>query len=1023
MHPFQSWLRAATTAAVLLTALLATQSLMNPRADDQPIAYQPPGKQDEQDPKKPKRAQQQPPPPAGIVPLPNNAPPEGRRNNSRRPSDRPRPSLQDLLRQLPPPPAQPMVPQQPGRQGVNRPSTVAPLRPSVAPNVLPPAVPPQSTGPPVPSLEHIRSLTPDQRRELVRIAIGALSSELEQLSTAAQWSEYLRQQELESIVDCDEYHSDVARLDELIAACRRSSSAWTHAPADNPPQRARGAGAPRTADRDQLQHLADAIRTADGAADAVDSLNHDIEALRRIARRMQHRTPAADVPENDDLSRPYLAGDGATRQRADAAVLIRMAERASRAAGGDEPDTTRRGELNAAPDALRRLASRLEDGAELPDHDCGSVEEPETRARLRDIADRFQNVAANPGYRQISGLWGFRTLQAALPEYALSRGERDRRDLAASAQSLDVELGRLSTGRGWKDYLQLDALTRSSTGQDSLSPAGQQQLIGLADTFEQVAIDNRYTAITDLPSFGRVHIELQQAAADARRDRITQVREPHINLPGGAWLYHMSGTEFKLTTDVEIDPNGQVQTKTFHWNATTVPLARGVVWQVGRVTFMPFTASEEDIFVHGLARAGDGAGQTGSFNVDFGALVRNLGLVTAAANPPAGEFAPFAFLEQDVGPLQSVFAPLSPAGGLKGAFFDAGGSIVFHVRAVPVVSPGSSVPAGQPTNTIRVFYGKAPTRTPTFRFLSDDELDMQVPERAPPSLRVFSFKYEPMKTYCIAHRDKIDCGTYRGEGRQGFDAFLEDLAGAFNFASKFYQEIKSAVVSAVGGALNAALALIDDDLQIPESVLSAALDSALLAAGIPPSIPDLNDLLEQNADLLAARIAEEAGVPGPLTDMAREKIKQGLIDAARAAERTLIRDDGEGTPCEYHTDPHYFLVGIENTGPSECVNIVLNIRGDSFECPFATSGKSIASLKPGERLVLPMHMPRSQHERFLDGAFYDDGAWYQAYATEAFEVGVTAVSYYTVEPWEVHSMEPLYGSGKRVWNVPLEEQR
>src|SRR5690606_29426690 len=131
-------------------------------------------------------------------------------------------------------------------------------------------------------------------------------------------------------------------------------------------------------------------------------------------------------------------------------------------------------------------------------------------------------------------------------------------------------------------------------------------------------------------------------------------------------------------------------------------------------------------------------------------------------------------------------------------------------------------------------------------------------------LRLVSFRFQPAVSI-----DRWPSGCKdipRDEGRDAGDV-ISDIPDAavdlVNWASEAYADLKQMAVSLVGTLLPF----------VPESVIEVALDSALAAAGIPPSIPNFDQLMSGGADYLATQMVEQMPVPasGVLADMAYEQ--------------------------------------------------------------------------------------------------------------------------------------------------------
>lgn len=108
---------------------------------------------------------------------------------------------------------------------------------------------------------------------------------------------------------------------------------------------------------------------------------------------------------------------------------------------------------------------------------------------------------------------------------------------------------------------------------------------------------------------------------------------------------------------------------------------------------------------------------------------------------------------------------------------------------------------------------------------------------------------------------------------------LIDAVGAMvNDIAKLYDDIKKAAVKAVGSAIGE-LGIIDcDEGSDCQKYLMAGLDAALASVGLPPSLPNFDELVDNGLDYLVEVAAEETGVPEAALDEMRDIARQALAD-------------------------------------------------------------------------------------------------------------------------------------------------
>jgi hypothetical protein len=112
------------------------------------------------------------------------------------------------------------------------------------------------------------------------------------------------------------------------------------------------------------------------------------------------------------------------------------------------------------------------------------------------------------------------------------------------------------------------------------------------------------------------------------------------------------------------------------------------------------------------------------------------------------------------------------------------------------------------------------------------------------------------------------------------EAIVDAVANVVNFVSGLYADFKGALVSAVAD-------LIPGDIP-SEALLSTLLDAALVSAGIPPSLPNFDALVNDGIDYLASQVAEQAGVS---PELLKQLSDQGIpADELNAAAKDFIKE-------------------------------------------------------------------------------------------------------------------------------------
>ncbi len=343
-----------------------------------------------------------------------------------------------------------------------------------------------------------------------------------------------------------------------------------------------------------------------------------------------------------------------------------------------------------------------------------------------------------------------------------------------------------------------------------------------------------------------------------------------LTYPDGAWLYHCtSGCEFRLDTDIVKSPTDKDQTVSFTGDVTKVPHAGGFLWQVATAPFPPFgKGSPSDFKPPQLVASGAFTGAAHGVPIDFKALADSgsgIGQARLHMPPPAA----------------------------------------FYVRIVPIVAPGTKVLAGTPSNVIKVYYGKKPPPQPP----------LKLPSTSPPNLfnvKIVSFTppdfADPNRWGCVvvtgydpgtssAVRSLFPVGehcpqAYKGQGHtinslgDLVDAATGGITDLWDWVSEKYSGLKKLAVDIAmnytpfGLQCKAAAEAIGgkDAAGYCRAAAEVGVNAGMAALGLPPSIPNYNQLIDQGVDaavdLAADQITEQTGIPcvGPCQDA----LKKGL---------------------------------------------------------------------------------------------------------------------------------------------------
>jgi hypothetical protein len=317
--------------------------------------------------------------------------------------------------------------------------------------------------------------------------------------------------------------------------------------------------------------------------------------------------------------------------------------------------------------------------------------------------------------------------------------------------------------------------------------------------------------------------------------------------------------------------------------------------------------------------------------------------------------------------------------------------ITYYVRVVPLDAAGQRL--GVPSDPVEVQWGVPPDQpgwtvpgwafprmaaVPTVRIESYEPIRWQDPDayyywvvtKETAFTRIFGWKVNEIRKF-EPQREK----SWWDEVCDAIGSAFSWIADAVNWVSKGYTFIKSAALDALVGWMG------------PEwrALADGALTGCMVAMGVPPSLPNFDDLTRMGKGYLVETLAAEAPVPIP-----REAL-EGAIDAM--ADKAADSQRGGDDPAAfmaldesrlYH--PAVVLVRVTNTtdAATEACYLDLRIRAtnDIFEVP---DPARLPSLAPGASFTMPI-------------VLQENVDWFQRLSAERFREGYARPMEISVSP-------------------------
>ena len=287
-----------------------------------------------------------------------------------------------------------------------------------------------------------------------------------------------------------------------------------------------------------------------------------------------------------------------------------------------------------------------------------------------------------------------------------------------------------------------------------------------------------------------------------------------------------------------------------------------------------------------------------------------------------------------------------------------------YIRIVAIDSRGNVV--GMPSNQIRLtIHNKQPVQLapPTSEELAADKLAEQIQQ-----VKVDSLTFTPLKFAAPdAHQRYIVTQDILGfktgqrikltpKEDDAFDKVMEAIedVGSFfvdsiNRVSDAWATIKSTAVSFVADK-------IPGCSDTCRAGLNAAVDYGLTCAGIPPTLPDFDQLCEMGKGHIVGVLTDEANKAAAPVPVPREMVEQAVDEFLNEVKKTA--NHGANGSSWLRPDPDYqyresrLILEMVNTGIE---------RSPAFEQTishplFIERTIPIPSLAPGERVSIPVLM-------------------------------------------------------------------
>ncbi len=312
----------------------------------------------------------------------------------------------------------------------------------------------------------------------------------------------------------------------------------------------------------------------------------------------------------------------------------------------------------------------------------------------------------------------------------------------------------------------------------------------------------------------------------------------------------------------------------------------------------------------------------------------------------------------------------------------------YYVRLILLSGSGKNISA--PSNTIVIDYGEPKAGKPV-EFFGVNAGRLQVPVNNP---AMYVKEYNPIRQemYDAQYRfvvwkepsgffknmykvgQKLYLNPYKQSSKKSFwdkvgdaiSAAISFIKNAVNWASKAYASIKSGVARFIAARVPG----------VDAAFVEGLIDAGLASMGIPPSLPNFDQLTSMGKDYLAQTIVDQVPVPIP-PQVARKAMDKLLEDSKRASggggALDFIRLDPDVQRREAHLILRLHNPTKENTMPGS-----FYLRDDSRI--FESLHVSFPSLRPGQGIDLPIFLtPNNDYWNLSKHGRLSDEEWYRRY--------------------------------------------
>ncbi|HXX54952.1 MAG TPA: hypothetical protein VEI81_02520, partial [Methanoregula sp.] len=229
-----------------------------------------------------------------------------------------------------------------------------------------------------------------------------------------------------------------------------------------------------------------------------------------------------------------------------------------------------------------------------------------------------------------------------------------------------------------------------------------------------------------------------------------------------------------------------------------------------------------------------------------------------------------------------------------------------------------------------------------------------------------------------------------------YDILMQIVSGLFSSFEQVIDGVAGAWNTIVAGVVNAA-SVICGGGPACKAVMSAVVNTGLSALGVPPTLPNFDELESMGADYMISVAADQIGA-GAAYDALPPDMQQAATGGVKDTVNDLVsgtqKQTGQAAGSWYVPDPLYYqphpaTLVVKVSNPNSVATDAMTLHTRDTANLYREKTSYIPPLQPGESLVIPLVL-----EENFDTVATPDCTWNKQYTEECDGGGDTCIYCY-----------------------------